>query len=58
MTPGFFRKHAGSKSEANRKGGQSGTEKEGEKENEIEIENECYPPTPLWTLAAKNRFAF
>ena len=54
MTPGFFRKHDGSTPEAN--GKHTVSEKEGEKENEIE--NECYPPTPLWTLAAKNRFAF
>lgn len=40
-------KQTGSKQEANRKLEQTGTEKENEKEGEIEIENECYPPTPF-----------
>lgn len=40
-------KQTGSTGEANRKRGETGTEKEGEKEKEEEIENECYsPPTP------------
>lgn len=38
-------KQTGSKQEANRKLEQTGTEKENEKEGEIE--NECYPPTPF-----------
>lgn len=40
-------KQTGSTGEANRKRGETGTEKEGEREKEEEIENECYsPPTP------------
>lgn len=40
-------KQTESKEEANGKLEQTGTEKENEKEGEIEIENECYPPTPF-----------